>query len=135
MIVGGKITKVSAQKMSDDASSTGLGVDISVSGMEAKDGMLNVSYKYILEYQPKKAEMQMEGIIYYQGEDKKLSEMAEAWKKSKKLDPAFAEEILNSVAHTGMVAGTLLSFAIGVPAPIASQKLAVSQVQPAKKAG
>jgi hypothetical protein len=135
MIVGGKITKVSAHKMSDDINSTGLGVDISIVGMEAKGGMLSVSYKYVLEYQPKKAELQMEGVIYYQGEDKKLSEMAEAWKKSKKLEPAFAEEILNSVSHTGMVAGTLLSFAIGVPAPIASQKLAVSEQPPAKKAG
>lgn len=135
MIVGGKITKVSAERLSDDADSKGLGMDVSIEGIELKDGILRLTYKYALEYQPKKAEMRVEGEIFYSGEEKKLSGLADGWRKTKKLDPSFAEEVLNAITHTGMVVGTLLSFAIGVPAPIAGQKLSVSDKPPAKKAG
>lgn len=135
MIVGGKITKVSAERLADDTDSKGLGMDVSISDIELKDKLLRLSYKYALEYQPKKAVMHIEGEVLYAGDEKRLSDLAEGWKKTKKLDPSFAEEILNAITHTGMVVGTLLSFAIGVPAPIAGQKLAVSDKPPVKKAG
>ncbi len=135
MIVGGKITKVSAERNSDDIESKGLGMDVQIARIELKDRLLLLSYKYFLEYQPKKASMQIEGEIFYSGDEKTLSGLAEGWKKTKKLEPAFAEEILNAITHTGMVVGTLLSFAIGVPAPIAGQKLSVVDKPPVKKAG
>ena len=134
MIVGGKIARVSAEKLSDDLDSKGLGMDVSIANIEFKDKLLFVAYKYSLEYQPKKAAMQIEGEIVYSGEEKRLSGLLDSWKKTRKLDPSFAEEILNAITHTGMVVGTLLSFAIGVPAPITGQKLSVMDT-PVKKAG
>ncbi|MFH1106987.1 MAG: hypothetical protein V1787_03760 [Candidatus Micrarchaeota archaeon] len=136
MIVGGKIVSVSAEKSSDDMDFKGFNLDVSVVDMELKGQLLQVSYSYVLEYMPKRAFIRMQGVLFFDGDGKKLSGIVEDWKKTKKLEPAFAEEMLNSVTHTGMVAGTLLSFAIGVPAPISGQKFAVSaEPQRPKKAG
>ncbi|MBU1197191.1 hypothetical protein KJ765_01630 [Candidatus Micrarchaeota archaeon] len=130
MIAGGKIFKAAVEKFSDATKVQGLDVNIHVSKMEIKDKMLFVDYDYFLEYRQKLARITISGQIFYQGEEKRLKEIKESWEKTKRLEPAFSEEILNSVAHTGMVVGTLLSFSVGIPAPITGQKFGVSKPKP-----
>ncbi len=132
MILGGKLFKASVEKFSED-SPKGFGVNVDLQKMELKDKLLVVDYAYALEYLPKVAKMELTGQLYYQEEEKKLKEIKENWEKTKDLDTAFAEDVLNAITHTGRVAGTLLSFAVGVPAPIESQKLTVEKPKPSSK--
>ena len=126
MILGGKILKATVEKLSEEGVK-GFGVSVDLRKMEIRDKVLVVDYFYQLEFSPKLAVMELSGQVYFQDEEKKMKEIKEKWEKTKDLDTAFAEDVLNAITHTGRVAGTLMSFVVGLPAPIESQRLSLSK--------
>ncbi len=124
-IVGGRVTKTTAQKMAENVVQTSLNINLIVKGMELKSRQLVVKYSYGIDYKEKQAYMEIEGELYLQDSEKAMRETEEKYKKSKNIDPSLAEQILNSATYTGMAIGSLLAFAVGVPAPITVQKFKV----------
>ena len=134
MILGGKVTKVSVEKLAD-GNLKSFSVNVDFTNVEMKDKVLTVSYTYALDYQEKLAKLEVRGEMYYQADERRTADILSRWSKSKELDPQFAEEALNAITHTCKIVGTLASFAVGIPAPIESNKLTISKEGPTKKAG
>lgn len=136
MIIGGKISKVTVERLTDEPVK-GFNVSVDVRNMTAKDKFVLIDYHYELEYKDKVGTLAFEGQVIFQGDDKQRKDILDKWAKTKELDPAFAEEVLNSITHTGRVLGTLYAFSIGLPAPIEANRYQLQRNAQAsgKKAG
>jgi hypothetical protein len=56
--------------------------------------------------------------MYYQDEEKRVKQMAEDFKKSKKLPNDVIEEVLSGMNYSSQAVGTLAAFALNITAPL-----------------
>ncbi len=124
-IIGGRVTKTLAEKFVDSVGNANLSLNLVIKDVKLKGKQLTVKYSYEINYREKLAKMEIEGELYMQDSEKSMKEFEEKYKKSKHIDPAVAEQLLNSITYTGMAIGSLLAFSVGVPAPITVQKFKV----------
>ncbi|MFH1257361.1 MAG: hypothetical protein ABIG96_03945 [Candidatus Micrarchaeota archaeon] len=125
-IIGGKLTKTSAEKYVDTVVQTSLGVNLVIQSVELRQKMLVLKYVYEIDYKVKQGKMAMEGELHMQGSEKEMKDFEDRWKKNKQIEPALAENIMNSIKRTGMAIGTLLAFSVGIPAPIFDWQIKVN---------
>ncbi|MBI5224849.1 hypothetical protein HY989_03180 [Candidatus Micrarchaeota archaeon] len=123
-IVGGIVTKTSAEKYVEEVVQSNLNLNLDVQSVAFKGRNLSVKYSYTIDYREKQAKMVIEGEVYMQDTDKAMKEFEEKWKKSKTIEQTVAKTILDSVMYTSSAIGTLLAFSIGVPAPLTPSRVA-----------
>src|SRR3989338_4174992 len=116
-IVGGKILEVSAQKK-NDGQNQGLEYNIDLSELKRTGKRISITYNYVINYKPELAVMKIKGELYFEMDEEKAKKVEEDYKKNKIVPPEFAEEVLNASNYSSATVGTLLSFAIGVGAPL-----------------
>ena len=117
MILGGRINKAEAKRLKDGAVK-GLAVNIDVREVREDGDKLIVSYEYTVAYQPEMAEIKLAGEIVASEDAASRKKILEEWKKSKTMLPSFAEDVLTAINYAGTATGTLLSFSIGIGAPL-----------------
>lgn len=116
-IAGGRIVSVQARKL-DGTNHTGITANIRNEGPKEVKDTLELPYSYEGKYDENFAEISISGILILEGDDKSRKEVVEYWKKEKQLPSGLLEEILAAVNYTAGTVGTLMAFAINVPAPI-----------------
>jgi len=116
MISGGRITDIEGKKLKDGQIS-GMAVNINIDEVRAEGEKMTVAYTFAIDYQPEFAKLAIRGEIFIQ--EKNAKEAAEKWKKTRQFPPALAEELLTSINYAASAVGTLVSFGLGVNAPIA----------------
>ncbi len=127
MITGGKVTKVRAENVKD-AKRENTQININILNVKAVKNALTIQYEYAIVYEPDVATMTIEGELYLEEKDSKS--IQEAWEKSRRLPDDIASEVLGGITFTGSAVGTLLAFAINVPAPISVPR---AQLAPAEQ--
>jgi hypothetical protein len=127
MISGGKITGFDAKRLKD-GQATGMAVNIAIDDLKAEGNRLTASYSYAVDYQPGMAKMTIFGEIWF--DEKNAKQLVEDWRKSKKFPPAMAEDLLTAINYAASAVGTLLSFGLGISAPLSISRARVQQ-QPA----
>ncbi len=118
MIVGGRVTQLSAKKLNDGAKMSGLNINMNITGVEAEKNMVKVSYAVVTTYSPDIAEIEVKGELFLEEGEKKSREILDYYKKNKKLDTMLLEEVLTSINYSATAIGTLVSFALGIGAPL-----------------
>ena len=134
MITGGNVKRVSAERKNEKFETKGLAMNIGILDVKRKGKTLIIRYAHTATYEPDEATLTIEGEIFYEDDEKKLREAEDAWNKTKTLQKDIAEQVLNATTVTATAVGTLLAFAISVPAPIVTQKYSIGD-KPQQDAG
>lgn len=133
MIIGGKVNSVQAKKLKEEQAQ-GLSVNMDVKGVTEEGGKLVVEYEYTIKYEPGVAEMVVNGVIYAQEDEASRKAILKEWKENKKLIPSFAEDALTAVNYSATSTGTLLSYCVGLGAPLNVPRIRVEEKEGGKPA-
>ncbi len=95
------------------------------------ESVLKIDYDFTVKYDPKQAEIVIEGHLLYAENSKKIEEILKNWKKTKKFDPDVAQLIMNNILIKCNIKALLLSQEIGLPPHI---RLPMVQKGPSKGA-
>ena len=117
MIIGGTVTKVSAERMSD-GQNEGMDINIQVRETKFEKTKATVKYTYEVSYKPNQAKLSIEGEAYLENTEKEMKDAKEYWEKHGQLPEALASDLLTAVTYTASATGTLLAFAVNIAAPI-----------------
>lgn len=102
--------------------------ELSVGGKS--ESVLKIDYDFTVKYDPKQAEIIIEGHLLYAENSKKVEEILKTWQKTKKFDPDVAQLIMNNILIKCNIKALLLSQEIGLPPHI---RLPMVQKGPAQK--
>lgn len=132
MIVGGRIISVEA-KRNNDAEIRGLDINIAVDDVKADGEKVDISYTYKVAYQEDVGSLTITGVLNAKEEPKSAREIADTWKKEKKLPDAFAELVLNTVNFTCGTNGTLVVRVVNLSPPMIPPRIQISKGSAAGK--
>ena len=79
------------------------------------EAVLKIDYDFTVKYDPKQAEIVIEGHLLYAESTKKVEEILKNWKKTQKFDPEVAQLIMNNILIKCNIKALLLSQEIGLP--------------------
>ncbi len=116
-IVGGRITETSVVRKKD-GKIEGLNVAVNITDVKNEKEFLVISYEHRITYLPDNVEMVVKGDLLADENEKQKKEIEDEWKKKKFLPTEFAEDVINAITYTGTSIGTLLAFALNIPAPL-----------------
>lgn len=116
-IVGGRITRVEARKKEENNLDS-FDMNFVLENAVADKTLLTIKYSCKIEYKPSVAEITIEGEMFYQDEEKKVKQLAEEFKKTRKLPNEILEEVLGGMNYSTQAVGTLAAFALNITAPI-----------------
>lgn len=99
----------------------------------SKQQAFTISFKFETLYEPKMAQIILEGDLLYLTAEEEAKEMTEAWEKKKSLPKEVALVVFNKILHNCNVEALILSREVGLPAPIQLPKIK-AEVKPTSKA-
>lgn len=131
MIVGERIMEVAGKK---DAMKNikGLGIDINLKEVRVEGEMVELDYAYTANYEEKVGSITIKGTIVAKEEKKLAKEIADEWKKSKRLPEQYAEMMLSAINYSGSANGTLVARVMGLTAPLIPPRIKMSKEEPKK---
>lgn len=89
----------------------------------SKQQAFTISFKFETLYEPKMAQIVLEGDLLYLADEKLAKEMNEAWDKKKSLPKEVALTVFNKILHNCNVEALILSREVGLPAPVQLPKI------------
>ncbi|MFH0737186.1 MAG: hypothetical protein V1827_00955 [Candidatus Micrarchaeota archaeon] len=133
MIVGERILEVSGNKALK-GNPKGLGINIALEDVklnEENKDIIEITYVYTANYQENIGEIKIKGILL-EREDGKTSKfdarnIAETWKKSKKVPDDYASIVLSQVNYSGSANGTLLARVLNLSAPLIPPRIQLNK--------
>jgi len=139
-IIGFNFTKIAVERKGDIVGKINIGNNVAITNVVQKDLSLGsikqkgvrFTFNFDVKYEPKIAEILMTGDILYTGEDKKIQEILDEWKKNKRVPPKVTAEVLNSALVRCNIQALVLSKEMGLPAPIPLPKVS-AEAPPEKK--
>ncbi len=131
MIVGFAFNKISAERKAAPVGKIDISNNVTITNVEeqdfsvgkAKQSGLKISFEFTSRYEPQIAEMVFTGELLYLGDQKKNSEIAKEWKKSKKLGEEIAKLVINTLLTRCHTEALLLSRDVNLPPPIVMPKI------------
>jgi hypothetical protein len=132
MIVGDRINRIDAQ-INPDESFSGFKIDIKMGEVrkEAADRLL-IDYVYTLDYD-KVGKVLLYGTVF-ESDAKKIPQLEDAWKKTKRLPQDYVEELVNIINFVGSAHGTIVTRVLNIRPPIIPPKLSIGTAKPAPPA-
>lgn len=88
----------------------------------------NISFEYVVDYEPKAGSIKLQGDVLYLASEKLAEEIETAWKKNKQLPREIAVPVFNRILHNSTVEALLLSREVHLPAPLQLPKLEMKRV-------
>lgn len=117
MITGERIIEISGKKESLENIS-GLSINISLDEVKVDGEKVELTYQYTANYEENVGLLKIKGRITAK-EDKKLAkQIAERWKKERKLPDEYAELLLGAINYSGSANGTLIARVLNLTAPL-----------------
>ncbi|MFH0885372.1 MAG: hypothetical protein V1861_06710 [Candidatus Micrarchaeota archaeon] len=126
MIVGERILEVSGNKV-PKTNIKGLNINISLEDVKLAEEIVEITYVYTANYQEDVGQIKIRGIILAKEEPKLSKEIAETWKKNKKVPDEYATVVLSAVNYSGSANGTLIARVLGLTAPLIPPKIQLSK--------
>lgn len=87
---------------------------------------LRFDFDFGLDYSPKQAVIQIKGHVLIKEKEKEVDTILATWKKTKKVSPALAEQVLNVILVKANIKALLLSQEFGLPPHIKMPTLAAN---------
>ncbi|MEM0242885.1 MAG: hypothetical protein QXS69_02355 [Candidatus Aenigmatarchaeota archaeon] len=127
MILGYSITYINAEKIEIKENVNKLDINTSLSIKNVQEmkiqqekkqqKVLKVDFEFLVNYNPKIADIRIEGYLIYSGKD--VDEILEKWQKDKKIENKdFEIETKNFILRRGLILSTFLSEYLAVHPPI-----------------
>jgi len=140
-IVGFTFTKMHAERKSAVKGKMNIRNNVAIKNIEKADLSLGKAsqnglrfiFEYSVVYEPKIAEIILEGELIDIEEDKKVEAVLKDWKKDKKIDPGLMNVVLNTVFNKSNLQALILSKDVNLPAPIPLPRIQMGKQQPGKK--
>lgn len=126
MIVGERILEVSGNKV-PKTNIKGLNINIALEDVKLAEEIVEITYVYTANYQEQVGQIKIKGVILAKEEAKLSKEIAETWKKNKKVPDEYATVVLSAVNYSGSANGTLLARVLGLTAPLIPPKIQLSK--------
>lgn len=125
-LVGLNFTKVLAERKSDINEKINISNNVSIVNVEKSEvsfGVkpqqgLKISFMFHTVYDPDFGNIELHGNLMYIESDKKIKDIAEDWKKDKKLPADLMKPVLNAVLGKCNIQALVLSRDISLPPPI-----------------
>jgi hypothetical protein len=117
-ITGLRITAAEVTREKNDVPS-GISINMSINAVRQDGDMAEIVFTYRAEYAPNVGLLRLEGIMNVKPESKKqLDELVKGWKDKKKLEDAFAEDVLNNINFACGAHGTLMARVVNLQPPM-----------------
>lgn len=98
----------------------------------SKQNAIKFNFKFDTTYTPDIGSIRLTGDVIYLAEDKKVKELLEQWKKSKKIDQMITEVILNAILSKCNIEALLLSKEVNLPPPLPMPKVQKKEAKVSK---
>ena len=134
-IIGFNFTKMHIERKAPVTGKISVKNNVAIKDVEKKDFNLGKSkqvglqflFEFTVDYEPKIADIILEGEVIDLQEEKRADAIIKEWKKSKKLEPAIMTNILNTVLGKANIQALILSKDMNLPPPIPLPKVNVTQ--------
>lgn len=126
MIVGERILEVKGNK-APNLNIKGLNINIQIDDVKVVDENLEITYVYTADYQDSVGQIMIKGVLLSKEESKLTKEVADMWKKNKKVPDEFAAVILSALNYSGSANGTLVARVLGLTAPLIPPKIQITK--------
>ena len=138
-IVKINLSKVCANR-SLDARGGQIGINSNVSIKEVEDLQFNIpgkaglkfNFSFTCKYTPDLGSIEVEGQVFYTGEEAKVKEVKELWDKEKKVSAEVMQQVINAALHKGNIQAIKISEEVGLPSPLPLPKVQ-SKPKPTEK--
>jgi len=89
--------------------------------------VLNFSFEYEVQYEPKIGNLLLKGTIIYLDEPKRIKEIMKNWKKNKKLPQELMSQLINTIMFRCNIRSLSLSQEVNLPPHIPLPKVSPSK--------
>ena len=96
----------------------GIGINMSITELKEEAGLIEIHFTYRADYTEKVGVLQMTGILFVEEDKKTRDEIIKGWKTKKRLEDAFAEEVLNNINFACGAHGTLMARVVNLQPPL-----------------
>jgi len=132
-VVGLQFNKIVVEKLSPVKGKVQVNNNVVIKDVEktdlavgsSKQNALKFHFEFSANYEPKIANMVMNGYLTFYDKPEKVKEMVDSWKKDKKLPKEVMSSVLNTVLSRCNVEALLLSREVNLPPPIPLPKVEV----------
>jgi len=122
MIVGGRIDAVEGKKNKDEQIK-GLSINISLDDVRVKGEDVEIVYTYTADYAEGVGQLKIKGTLFAKEDKKQAKELADAWKKDKKVPQDYANGLLTTINYSGSANGTLVARVVNLSPPLVPPRL------------
>jgi hypothetical protein len=134
-IVGFNFTGITVEKKDMVKEKINISSNVEITGVEKTDLSLGDSkqeavkflFRFDTTYTPNVGSINLLGNVIYIAEGKKVKELIDQWKKSKKADPKVIEQVLNTILSKSNIEALLLSKEVNLPSPLEMPKMQQKQ--------
>lgn len=82
---------------------------------EKSMALLRFDFVFGLDYSPKQAVLEIKGHVFVKDKEKQVDDVLSVWKKTNKVSPALAEQVLNVILMKCNIKALLLTQEFGLP--------------------
>ena len=126
MITGERILKITGDRKKFEPIKN-FKINVDIKDVKVKGEDIELEYYYSVEYETGVGNLEITGILFAK-EDKKLTkEIADTWKKDKKLPENYIGNIMRTIIYTGSANGTLLARVMNFSAPFVPPNIRVGE--------
>ncbi|MBD3361248.1 hypothetical protein GF358_00490 [Candidatus Woesearchaeota archaeon] len=130
-IIGMQFNKISVEKLNPLAGKVSINNNVTIKKLEktkvtlgkTKQDVLQFTYEYKADYEPKIALITLVGNLTYLEKPEKIDELIKQWKKDKNLPKEILTPILNSIYTKCNVQALVMAREINLPPPIQLPKV------------
>lgn len=126
MITGIRIDRVEAKRDKNE-DVKGLDVNIGIDNVKVNGPEVEIAFNYAANYQEGVGTLRMEGALLAHEEEKTSKEIADSWKKSKKLPDSFSEMVLNAINFTCGTNGVLVVRPVNLAPPMIPPRIQIKK--------
>jgi len=132
-VIGFRFNKISGEKKGENIEGLKVNTNIDVFDIKemkssgffgGKEQILDISFKYEIEYSPEYAKLNLEGNILISAESKIAKDIIQQW-KDKKLPTEFRIELFNLIIKRASVKSLILEEDLNIPYHMPFPKLSV----------
>ena len=132
-VIGTNFTKIVVEKKGAVKGKVSIANNVAIDDVKetdiaigsAKQKALKFTFEFTAKYEPKLGEIILNGELIFLEKPEKIKEIAEEWKKSKKVPKEVMAGILNNILQKCNIEALILSREIGLPPPVQLPKVSV----------
>lgn len=125
-IVGFNFNKISVEKKEAAKGKITINNNISIKNVEKRDLSLGAAkqegvkfiFEFVSKYEPKFAEISLEGDVLYLAGSEQVKKILDGWKKNKKVEKDVMAQVMNTALTKCNIQALILSKEVNLPPPI-----------------